>query len=328
MRHLFILGNGFDITHRFKTSYLDFKRWLKSNNSALINEMSEYFDFIKEGEDIWWSNFEANLITIDVHDLIDRNVQEYYPIFGPDDHRDADYHTAAYETGREISDLYEKIGSAFELWIQQVDLSSPSLYMKMPRDAFYLTFNYTDTLECVYNINQENILYIHGKANRGETLIYGHSGDSNEVEKAVERYVPDPPKGLPVDEYENWYAQNSDDFIAESSRRAAEKAIMELAKDTDSIIEQYRVFFSRCAQLEQVSIYGFSFSNIDMPYLRTIIENVDVNKVSFRLYYYSDVDRDNCKSFARNFALKHYEIIHTSQYPNSCNCVPEIPGLF
>lgn len=328
MRHLFIIGNGFDITHRFKTRYLDFKQWLESTNPQLIYKMSEYFPFWADNSDIWWSNFEANLISIDAPDLIDRNVRENYPDFASDTFRDADYHAAAQETEKEISELYNNIGNAFEAWIKQVDISSPCLYMKIPRDAFYLNFNYTDTLESVYNIDQNNILYIHGKTNKDDVLIYGHRGNPHDVDKAVESYVPQPPENLPVERYEDWYAENSDDYIVESSRGAARSAIMRLAKDTANIIEQYRVFFGRCTQLDHISIYGFSYSEIDMPYLRTIIVNIDVNKVLFSLYYYSDGDFAKCESIARAFGLKRCEIIPTNQFPNSTNCVPEIPGLF
>ena len=49
-----------------------------------------------------------------------------------------------------------------------------SLFAFFANDRF-LTFNYTDTLECVYGIDAEKVLHFHGRAASGDELIVGHN---------------------------------------------------------------------------------------------------------------------------------------------------------
>ena len=60
MANLYILGNGFDLYHNFKTSYHDFKEWLKVNDNEKYLIMEKYsqerlFSVPLDGN---WSNIE------------------------------------------------------------------------------------------------------------------------------------------------------------------------------------------------------------------------------------------------------------------------------
>ena len=59
INNLYIIGNGFDLHHGFKTSYKDFKQYLEKNNrSELLKLINEHLYF--SSEDLW-SNFEESL---------------------------------------------------------------------------------------------------------------------------------------------------------------------------------------------------------------------------------------------------------------------------
>ena len=61
--HLFIIGNGFDINHGYRTDYKSFKKYLYSHSYPILGiELSQYFP--SEDSDLW-NDFENELEFID-----------------------------------------------------------------------------------------------------------------------------------------------------------------------------------------------------------------------------------------------------------------------
>ena len=329
MKHLYVIGNGFDIAHKILSRYSDFRHWLEENNPEVYDLMVEYFPDVAEDNVEWWSDFENNLDTVSAHDAIYRTASENYPNFGSDDFRDADYHVAAFCMEEEILKLYRSIQESFELWVQQISLPKGGLRMILPHDAFYLTFNYTDTLEDYYNISPDNILHIHGRESIGDQLIFGHAGNSEHISSGTEMDIPNPPESLDEDELEQWFENNADDYIVSSTRSSAQKAILEFKKPTEEIIEKCRIFFGCCRDLETITIYGLSFSPVDMPYLQQIVSHCDLHNVHWYIFYYSEKDYNSIVGALESLKipLNKTSIIKSSEFPNSINIQPTIPGL-
>ena len=57
MKHLYVIGNGFDLFTGLRTSYADFKRWLEVNYVFVYENMKAAYNM--EGE--WWNDFETQL---------------------------------------------------------------------------------------------------------------------------------------------------------------------------------------------------------------------------------------------------------------------------
>ena len=68
------------------------------------------------------------------------------------------------------------ISHFFSEWILHINTSVHPILPSniLNKNCLFLNFNYTDTLEKVYNIPASNILYIHANALRGNNLILGH----------------------------------------------------------------------------------------------------------------------------------------------------------
>lgn len=62
MRHLYIIGNGFDIYTGLATRYSDFRRWLENNNPFIYESMQAVYDIDAE----WWNDFEEQLGLLDI----------------------------------------------------------------------------------------------------------------------------------------------------------------------------------------------------------------------------------------------------------------------
>ena len=82
MKHLYIIGNGFDIYTGLATRYSDFRLWLENNYPFFYENLQAVYDIDAE----WWNNFElqptqvqgvleiCRLLFLNKHHHIDWNV--------------------------------------------------------------------------------------------------------------------------------------------------------------------------------------------------------------------------------------------------------------
>ena len=88
-KHLYIIGNGFDIHHGIPSKYYDkkggscFRKWLDENNCELLCEIDENFGSTNES---WWSKFEDSLASIETLRVANEEAFEHYPNFGISHH--------------------------------------------------------------------------------------------------------------------------------------------------------------------------------------------------------------------------------------------------
>ena len=61
-KHLYIIGNGFDLHHGINSSYKNFQEWMHENNPDVIEKVDEIYGFCDEE---WWSDFENQLASLD-----------------------------------------------------------------------------------------------------------------------------------------------------------------------------------------------------------------------------------------------------------------------
>ena len=193
------------------------------------------------------------------------------------------------------------------------------------KHACFLTFNYTDFLESVYGIPNDQINYIHG-SRRGKygSLVIGHSADDDEnfelwikrnehrrryrpnLKDAKGRYfandklaylayfLEDESKGnwrLPI----RYYA-------AQDAKDRFEHYYVVNMKPTKRIIEDNSRFFESLSMIKKVTVIGHSLSKVDMPYFEKVIDAVGDNVVwNFSFHSVNDVKRID--SFCRRFSI-------------------------
>lgn len=195
MSNLFIIGNGFDISHGLKTSYEDFHKYLKKKYPDAKQSLSipnyivdghgndvpscedEVIGFIEQllcdvdGEK--WSNLESSLGKIDFENYIDD--------YNYNEEEDDDLWDEMYcneSSAMSLTYPILEIPLYFSQWISTINLNNiicKEDFLSLINKNFdlFLTFNYTKTLEHVYGI--ENVCHIHGM--QGEDLLFGHGND-------------------------------------------------------------------------------------------------------------------------------------------------------
>lgn len=298
MKQLYIIGNGFDIHHDIPCRYSNYQEWLKDNDEELLNRLR---DFYNVDDKKWWNQFEKELGYPDMDDYINEIAFENQPDYGSDDFHDRDYYAGQFAAEIEIGDLFDSIKETFANWVASLPAPQSCKKIRMDKnDAFFINFNYTNTLQTLYNISYDKILFIHGNSVTDKDLVLGHNRPYEELNNEFSPDSPNPPASLKENELEEWFDENSDngeDFIHQSVREEVVNQVYKLRKDTQSIINDNQKFFETLKDVQTIYIYGFSFSPIDLPYLSKIVSEVVIKTTKWIVSYYSDGDIENAKKF-------------------------------
>ncbi|ARD75840.1 AbiH family protein [Staphylococcus xylosus] len=246
--NLFIMGNGFDIDHNIKSSYADFKNYLVNLDDL---EATTCIEIMEKGHNNsqgdLWSQLEKNLGHLNLDYVINNNFE---------------YLTQTIT----LSEIFSKL---FKGWVNQLDNERKSKKQLQqlinPTNDLFFTFNYTNTLEYIYNVNESNIKYIH-VVKEGEFYEFGH-------------------KKIEIDTSSFHYNFGVSNFFKQ-----------QLIKDTSSIFQRNSDWFHGLKNYEINSLYfyGFSFADIDLIYIKGILNNIDVKQLkSIHLYSYKGQFKDD-----------------------------------
>lgn len=305
IKHLYFIGNGFDIHHGINSSYLNYCNWLEENEPDIYFQLCDLYGISTEENEAkeWWSDFENMLSEIDLNDYVDNIVVENYPDFSKDDFRDRDYHTAEITAENELSTLIYHIKRTFNAWIASLDKADCTKRIHLIRkDSLFITFNYTRTLEDVYRIPNNQVIHIHGMVGDDE-LILGHGKNYAEIKENFEMNQPQPPTNLDEQELVEWYSSQSD-FITQQTQEVAISQIASLQKNVSQIISDNRSIWESFGEIETIHVFGFSFSGIDIPYLNAAIAHINTNKVQWEISVYSNQDRERAEKFMNDAGIK------------------------
>lgn len=212
MSNLFILGNGFDIAHNMETRFNQFREYLNANYPFIPHKALYVPETITghHGEEIQDSTEVVGLIAylldeaaIDIgtendwskiEDLLGKlNLPECFDNVEPQYDKDGDRnYFLEYENAesicRNMALAIPYITDLLSEWIHTVKISaSPLKYFSEiihPKKDFFLTFNYTQTLEKLYGCVKENVCHIHGMASddpflQVDKLVLGHCGQAD-----------------------------------------------------------------------------------------------------------------------------------------------------
>ena len=293
MSTLYLFGNGFDIAHGIHTPYSSFRNFLEKNHESFLT-MFEAMYHIQPLDDTepwytdaaqkrWnesvlkslWFCFEEEIGFPDAEGMYDSalSLVGAMPTVGIKD--TLDWHWQK-EYGFS-SDLQKYVLE----WLETIDTTAASIKKKALVGAdsdLFITFNYTDTLERVYGI--QNVLHIHGSVPScsGIPPIMGHGN-----KWIIDKYRREANK-----------AANSGIEWSASIYTAVADFCESLYKDTDKIITQNENYFSNLHTVDQIISLGLSYGNVDIPYLERIAAAVDPT-TKWIIYYYNDNDRKRLK---------------------------------
>lgn len=256
---LYIVGNGFDLHHGLNTSYTNFRDdFVRKGHPVLWRRLYEIYGD-KLLNNMWWNNFEEELSHVDYAALAisDNGI----PL--------------GFSKVRNI--LKNQLPHLFALWIKGKNTKiDPKADINIEKDAFFFTFNYTMILEETYLVPDDNIWHIHNSIANNERepanpLVVGHDSNIGQLTLLFNGYRKSHPSISPS------YADTINKEVANS------------AKKVRDIIKEHEDVFYNYAGIAQFVVMGFSFNDIDMPYIEKIVNvNKNIERAKWTVYWHTD----------------------------------------
>lgn len=266
---LYIIGNGFDLHHGIHSSYSAFGRHLKEVDAQTHSQLERYFPV---DDDFWWQ-FESQLAHLDTDSLLD-DAATFLPSYSAEDWSDAGHHDYEYELNRVVAAISSTLRLRFSEWVRQLVIPSPALLtgklLPLRRDARYLTFNYTQTLQRVYSIPDASVIHIHGAAvHANDQLVLGHGWQRTET-----------------DSFNHGIDPESADVRVMGGNEIVDRYFTETFKPTARVIELHKPFFQSLSGIKKVFIMGHSLSSVDLPYLLEIRRHLGNRDVQWQVSFH------------------------------------------
>ena len=297
IKTLYIIGNGFDLHHGLDTKYQTFAKYLAEENNEIYDLLLTYYalpDISKnpasDSDYAEWANFESSLANLDYNQVLADNSDAIANPFSAD-FRDRDWHTYQIYMEEIIEKLTKRLTYSFNLFILKINY--PKIIhdkkIKLIPDSLFINFNYTDTLERFYNIDNNQICYIHNKSiNEDSQIILGHGTCPSNFEEKQ----PKPPEDLDEEGLEEWeqYLSDQYDYSYETAKSEILSYYTKAFKDTQTIIKKNIDFFEQSNGVKKVFVLGHSISPVDFEYFKLIIKQIDKN-AKWHVSYYSDYEK-------------------------------------
>lgn len=205
MNNLIIVGNGFDLAHGLKTSYIDFMKHIidsKYNNKSLYNDLlvygNENFNYenlvkkIKSNTgfsyDFKWSNrfFYQMLVNVSNQNWCDVENLYYQNLVSSNAGEPKVLNSEFDMVKKHLEDYLELEKNNFK---QLSSYDSLFSQLKNAENSFVLNFNYTDTVFKYCN-NKHNlkVVNIHGELkNENNPIIFGFAADDSQSRKLIDK---------------------------------------------------------------------------------------------------------------------------------------------
>ena len=291
---LFIIGNGFDLYHGLKTSFADYHRFLIENYPKTLESIqcSKYFDGcgidIFDEHNVFWTDVERHLkFNYDL--MLEETVDEYYP---PNllEKSDARWHRVEFDADEKAKKIDNSFtNEALIQWMKSIDvlMCNQTKKFSFGSEDYFVSFNYTETLEDVYGVESTRILHIHGCISNPKSLQFGN---------------PDQTSRIIREKFEMDYGDK--DFYEMTIKPAEEKYLIiadSMSKDLDENIPILRSFLKNKI-FENVTIMGHSFMGVDKPYYDKVLIPM-YSKLDWTIFAHGDDAVKNAETFFARYGI-------------------------
>lgn len=294
MNKLVVVGNGFDLAHGLDTKYSDFF------GKLIVPKYRDFYDkicnFIPKKE--LFHSLETALSKFNDEKFYKKSEIEISKNKNSD--RETIKNSLNLELQKSLS-FAEDMPIYLREWIREINTNVEAVLPqeKIDKNSIYLNFNYTDTLERAYGISCKQILYIHGKAKRGDDLILGHN-EKNKIKNNNLPMVKEKHNQLAIyNQYQCKKIQKAQTIINSYYEKTY--------KDSINIINNNKKFFNSLYEIKEIYIYGHSLSRIDYDYFFEIREKVSCT-CNWNISFHDKKDLLNAITFVEELNINSYNL--------------------
>lgn len=275
---LFVIGNGFDLEHKIKTNYMDFRNWINEKYPVVANHFSEELSYVStDDEEKLWSEFEETLSLFDSYYFGEKADDLYLG--------EENLYTNAYI--EEISNAsYSVIDMKkyFKEWIESVCIDTSYRRGDITNKDLFITFNYTLTLEKIYGIDDNFIYHIHGSVLND--IVLGHNKDySNDFDNLK----------LDRDGGGDLFDGGEVDFRIELAREEIKSLTKKYCKPTEKLIDELQDWFKSKPVVDEIIVLGHSYGKVDWKYFNFLKKTFP--KAPWTCYCFDDATSNRLGQF-------------------------------
>ena len=308
-KNLYIIGNGFDLHHGVRCDFEDFMKWLKKNDKSLFTDLTQVYDDAENNN--WWRDFENSLAQLNINYYANKKGNLYDPEYIKDGSIEEKTEYASQRVIEEFGKIKDSLRNDFQNWLSMAyENCFKNKKIQFPNeDSIFLTFNYTKTLEDIYEIDAKRIYHIHGVIDDKDSMEFGHGLGVEELDNMLKSQEPR------IDEVWN---KNLNRMIRlqivtpkhkELAAYSTIESIVSLKKDVEKCIEKNKRFFNEIHDVERIYVYGFSFSYIDIPYLEKIIRRTKP-ETHWVISWHSQDDKRRIMDFVIRYDIQNFTMIN------------------
>ena len=273
---LYVIGNGFDLFHGIPSSYSHFYHWLKAKGkNDFISKMELFFPSINNGEYLLWKDFESALGKYDRNKIFNDATKKL--------DRKLDKETK-YAANKLLDPVISQIVPLIKEWAEWLcnnRLSTITPQIPLSKESWFISFNYTMTLEKIYHIPLERICHIHNSI-EDDTIIVGHKSPMKVDEIG--------------DEGRDWYEESAHKSIVESMNS--------MVKETYKIHTKHKDFFDKINGINRIVILGHSMSDIDDDYFG-YIRGASVEDAHWHISKYQPSDEEQISKCLNKYKINN-----------------------
>ncbi len=198
-------------------------------------------------------------------------------------------------TRLDLQKLKCELNNALGEWSKTIGIPEPeSIIDDIDRSALFFTFNYTRTLEDLYGIDESRVVHLHGSVGNN-VFVFGHGSMGD----GVSDYALQDARNIRMDAdlYKDMVHIKMSQEFADVFR-----------KPVGEIMEKYKSDFEMLTGIEEMIVLGFSYSEIDLPYLKRIIE-VTGDDINGTFGYHTMEDGNNALACAAELGLSYCKLV-------------------
>lgn len=321
---LVICGNGMDLHLGFRTSYQEYKRFLteakfiQGQSAISLIEGSKFF--VSRDVDCW-SDLE-NSLAFNAEEYIeellfayDRDIEPYdeeksrSQIEASNIFQKNNPETIAFDFTNKW--FFEWIGREFYGKVEQIKSSYDGILRPLfDAGCIFVNFNYTPSLESIFEIDGEKILYIHNRFPTKSTVPFTSEDLINEIIESGKKKFQ---FGSTENRINEWDEKLSRISLKSKGKLISRKSIEEKVHNiyrsfSKNLMDNYENLenFVFADKIEEVVVIGHSFMGVDEPYYRDVL--VPMLK-DCKWTFFCHGSRDTAHAFVDKYNISEYEMI-------------------
>lgn len=297
-----IIGNGFDLGHGLPTMYWDFRKYLENMYPEFLKAFEEHYYIYpgmitEEKKKLLWNELETNLANIDEDIIIENAVSIDMDL----ESGDVGIEDTLYYYFRDEYSYIQQLAKYLKQWVRTIrirDVERKTSHVDNNKEALYITFNYTATLENVYKISTEKIIHIHGSLREKDgDPILGH-GNMARIENIKKN----------KDEAERLFDEKWSS-ICKVVEEYYQQTYKDVGRHTFKLLDLTKI------DMKNIYVIGHSIAGVDQLYFK----NIDVftkKKAKWSVYYYMDDEKQKLYNNLLNCGIdsSRIEMIPSTKY--------------